>query len=419
MILPQLAYRMATTVAPNCLVKFGWNFGLKGMLSVERFKARRKKGVIFPPFLHLSVINSCNLRCQGCWVDVQSPREMVSLGELDSIVRDAKSHGNAFFGLLGGEPFLHPNLLDLLERHPDCYFQIFTNGQLITPEIAQRLRKLGNATPLVSIEGDSVVSDQRRGSRQVLDRSLRGLKACLDAGLVTGVATSLCRSNLDTLLNDDWLKKLISMGVHYAWFHGYGPDSSPELALSPEELVRVRRFVVEARARLPIVIVDAYYDGKGSALCPMAIGLTHHVGPSGDIEPCPIIQLAVENVNGGSFYDKVTGSEFLADMRAAAAEHSRGCVVLENPRLVLEIADRHNARDTTQRGTAREELLDMTPRSSQDLPGREIPEKHWMYRFAKRYWFNDFGSYPTLPHGQRKLSSSTQDLASTSANSTV
>ena len=417
MILPQLAYRMATTVAPNCLWKFGWNFGLKGMLSVERFKARRKKGVIFPPFLHLSVINSCNLRCQGCWVDVQAPREMVPLGELDSLVRDAKAHGNAFFGLLGGEPFLHPHLLDLLERHPDCYFQIFTNGQLITPEIAQRLRTIGNATPLVSIEGDSVVSDERRGSKLVLDRSLRGLQACLDAGLVTGVATSLCRSNIDTLLTDEWLRKLIDMGAHYAWFHGYrpvGPDSSPELALSPDELLRVRRFVVEARARLPIVIVDAYYDGKGSALCPMAIGLTHHVGPAGDIEPCPIIQLAVENVHGGSFYDKVTTSPFLADMRDAAAEHSRGCVVLENPRLVLEIADRHAARDTTQRGTAREELLAMTPRSSQDLPGREIPEKHWMYRFAKRYWFNDFGSYPT--HADRRQSVSPANTASAASD---
>lgn len=396
MVLPQIAYRMTTTVAPRCLWKFAWNFGVKGMLSVERFKARARQGIIFPPFLHLSVINSCNLRCQGCWVDVAAPREMVPLHELDAIVRDAKAHGNAFFGLLGGEPFLHPQLLDLLAAHRDCYFQIFTNGQLITPEIAQRLRGLANATPLVSIEGDASVSDVRRGSRNVLDRSLRGLHACLDAGLVTGVASSLCRSNLDTLLTEDWLRRLIDLGVHYAWFHGYrpvGPDATPELALSPDELVRVRRFVVEQRAKQPIVIVDAYYDGEGSALCPMATGLTHHVGPSGGIEPCPIIQLAVENVGGGSFYDKVTQSAFLADMRQAAAGHSRGCVVLENPRLVLEIADRHGARDTTQRGTAREELLAMTPRSSQDLPGREIPEKHWMYRFAKRYWFNDFGVY--------------------------
>jgi hypothetical protein len=285
---------------------------------------------------------------------------MVPLAELDAVVRDAKAHGNAFFGLLGGEPFLHPGLLDLLAAHRDCYFQIFTNGQLITPEIAARLRRLGNATPLVSIEGDAATSDVRRGSRQVLDRSLRGLRHCLDAGLVTGVATSLCRSNLDTLLTEEWL---------------------------------------EQRAKQPLVIVDAYYDGEGSALCPMATGLTHHVGPSGGIEPCPIIQFAAENVGGESFYDTVTRSAFLADMRAAAAQHSRGCVVLENPRLVLEIADRHGARDTTQRGTARQELLAMTPRSSQDLPGREIPEKHWMYRFAKRYWFNDFGTYADARDG--------------------
>jgi len=73
--------------------------------------------------------------------------------------------------------------------------------------------------------------------------------------------------------------------------------------------------------------------------------------------------------------------------------------VLENPRLVLEIADRHGARDTTQRGTAREELLAMTPRSSQDLPGEEIPERHWAYRLAKRYWFNDFGTYAATAGG--------------------
>jgi MoaA/NifB/PqqE/SkfB family radical SAM enzyme len=262
--------------------------------------------------------------------------------------------------------------------------------------VARRLRRVGNATPLVSIEGDAAASDIRRGNRNVLDRSLRGLELCLEARLLTGVATSLCQTNIDTLLTEAWLDRLIEMGVHYTWFHTYrpvGPESSPELALRPDQLVRVRRFVVEQRATRPIVIVDAYYDGEGTALCPMAAGITHHVGPSGHVEPCPIIQLAVDHVGDGSFYDTVTKSAYLRDVREAAARHSRGCIVLENPRLLLEIADRHGARDTTQRGTAREELLAMTPRSSQDLPGLEIPERHWVYRLAKRRWFNDFGAY--------------------------
>ena len=396
MALPRLAARITTTVAPNCLWKAGWNLGVKGMLSVERFRRRAARGVVFPPFLHLSIINSCNLRCQGCWVDVAAPRTMVAIDDLIRIVADAKARGNAFFGILGGEPFLHPGLFDLLEAHRDCYFQIFTNGQLITPEVAARLQRIGNATPLVSIEGDAAVSDVRRGNRRVLDRTLRGLEHCVEARLLTGVATSLCQSNIDQLLTEAWLDRLVELGVHYTWFHGYrpvGPESSPELALAPDQLLAVRRFVVAMRAKKPIAIVDAYYDGEGRALCPMAAGITHHVGPSGYVEPCPIIQLAVDRVGDGDFYDVVTNSAYLRDVRAAAASHSRGCIVLENPRLLLEIADRHGAVDTTQRGTAREELLGMTPRSSQDLPGREVPERSWVYRLAKGRWFNDFGVY--------------------------
>ena len=117
MMLPQLTHRMLTTVAPNCLWKAGWNLGVKGIISVERFKARKRRGIVFPPFLHLSIINSCNLKCQGCWVDVAAPRTMIPTEDLDRIVADAKAHGNSFFGILGGEPFLHPGLFDLLERH--------------------------------------------------------------------------------------------------------------------------------------------------------------------------------------------------------------------------------------------------------------------------------------------------------------
>ena len=38
----------------------------------------------------------------------------------------------------------------------------------------------------------------------------------------------------------------------------------------------------------------------------------------------------------------------------------------------------------------------MVPRPSQFTPGAEIPEKHWMYRIAKKFFFNDFGVYANL-----------------------
>jgi MoaA/NifB/PqqE/SkfB family radical SAM enzyme len=396
----ELATRVLRTADKRALWKFAWNFGWKGMLSVERFKRRIKRGEYFPPFLYLSIINSCNLRCQGCWVDVEAKRETIDLATLNKTIRDAKAHGNTFFGILGGEPFMHPEVMEIFASHRDAYFQVFTNGQFITEKVAEELRKLGNVTPLVSIEGREIVSDERRGKKDVFNKTIRGLENCINARLLTGVATSLCKTNIDELLTEQWLRELINRGAHYVWYHSYrpvGPKMSQELALTPEQLVRIRRFVVEMRAKMPIAMIDAYYDHKGQALCPMSTGISHHVSPRGEIEPCPIIQFATENIKDkGDLFDIMRNSKFLHDFRQLSAQATRGCVVLERPDLVKSLVIKHGARDTTSRGTAMAELDAMTPRKSQNLTGEEIPEKHWMYRIAKKYWFNDFGAYKSL-----------------------
>src|SRR5216117_4057841 len=213
-MLPALAIRVLRTTDKRCLWKFAWNFGIKGMVSVEKFKRRIRRGEYFPPFLYISIINSCNLRCQGCWVDVEAPRESIDVAAMNRLIDDAKKHGNSFFGILGGEPFMHPELLQMLAAHPDCYFQIFTNGQFITDKVAAELRCLGNVTPLISIEGREIVSDERRGKKDVFNKTMRGLEHCLRARLLTGVATSVCQTNIDELLTAEWLRELISRGVH-------------------------------------------------------------------------------------------------------------------------------------------------------------------------------------------------------------
>ncbi|MEM7479286.1 MAG: radical SAM protein, partial [Planctomycetota bacterium] len=365
--------------------------------SVQKHKARLKRGEFFPPFLYLSIINSCNLRCQGCWVDVTAKQTKIDLEALNRTVTEAKEMGNAFFGVLGGEPFLHKELLDFLESHPDAYFQVFTNGHFITDKVAKRLRKMGNVTPLISVEGTEIVSNERRGKQQVLSKTLQGVQNCLDNKVLTGVCTSICKTNIDDLLTEQWVDRLIEMGVMYCWFHVYrpmGPEPMPELALSPEELRRVRQFVVDTRATKPIVVIDAYHDGEGRALCPAATGFTHHVGPAGDIEPCPIIQLATDSIHDEKpLKDTFNESEFLRDFRELTAENTRGCVVLERPDLLLEIAEKHGARDTTLRKKAFQELEATVPRRSQYIPGGEIPERSWAVRFAKWLAFNDFGAY--------------------------
>jgi MoaA/NifB/PqqE/SkfB family radical SAM enzyme len=312
-------------------------------------------------------------------------------------IAEAKAMGNSFFGILGGEPFMHKDLLKIFEANRDVYFQVFTNGHFITDEVAAELRRLGNVTPLISVEGSEIVSDTRRGRDGVLSQTMQGLETALKHKLLVGVCTSVCKSNIDDLVQDRWVDRLIEMGVMYCWFHIYrpvGPESNPQLALSSDEQRRVRQFVVDTRATKPIVVIDAYHDDAGNALCPAATGFTHHVGPWGDLEPCPVIQLATESIHDQKpLADTFNESEFLRDFRELTAQHTRGCVIMERPDLLVELAEKHGARDTTVRKSVIEELENVTPRRSQYQPGDEIPERSFVYRWAKKYAFNDFGAY--------------------------
>ena len=120
----RMARRLLWETDKRLLWKLAWNAGFKGMRSIQRHKARMKRGEFFPPFLYISIINSCNLRCQGCWVDVAAKQERIEADAMDRLITEAKAMGNSFFGILGGEPFMHGDLMEILARHTDCYFQV-------------------------------------------------------------------------------------------------------------------------------------------------------------------------------------------------------------------------------------------------------------------------------------------------------
>lgn len=379
------------------LAKFAYNCGWRGMRAVRRFKKQRGNGGGFPPFLFISITNNCNLRCQGCWVTVTDPPQKIDIETLDRVISECKAEGSYFFGLLGGEPLLHGGLFDVIARNRDCYFQVFTNGTLLTGEVAREMRRLGNVTPLVSIEGRREESDRRRGGSGVYVRSLEALASCRDNGLVTGVATSVCRLNIDELATREFVDELVERGVHYLWYYIYRPvgeTPTVDLALSQEEIVRLRRFIVDIRTEAPIVVIDAYWDHMGRAVCPAAVGISHHISPSGDVEPCPPIQFAVENIHDGPrLSELLRGSEFLRGFRETATAATRGCILLERPDVLREFVAAGGARDTSGRSSGLEELAAMIPHPGHHIPGEEIPERAWFYRFAKKHWFFGFGAY--------------------------
>ncbi|HOB98715.1 MAG TPA: radical SAM/SPASM domain-containing protein [Verrucomicrobiota bacterium] len=396
-MIPALFNRLVREVDLGLLAKCAWTLGLGGVRSVRAFQKRLRRGRLFPAFLFLSVTNRCNLKCQGCWVTATTPPGELEPALLDRIIAQAKREQCRFFGILGGEPLLHPHLLDVLGRHRDCYFQVFTNGTVLDGEAARAMRRLGNVTPLISVEGGEAVSDERRGGTRVYRRSLEGIECCRRERLLIGVATSICKSNFRDLVSEAFVREVIGRGVHYLWYYIYRPmgaQPTADLCLSADEILALRRFIVEIRGRFPLIIVDAYWDAEGRALCPAATGISHHIGPCGDIEPCPPVQFACENArDGDDAVALIERSAFLDAFRRLARSQTRGCLLLECPGALRDLMVAQGVRDTSGRGTALAELAAMRCRPGHHMPGREIPEKHWAYRLAKKYWFFGFGAY--------------------------
>jgi MoaA/NifB/PqqE/SkfB family radical SAM enzyme len=392
-----LLKRLLTEPDKRLLWKFCYNFGWKGLGAVNRFKRRAATGDAFPAFVIVSVTNRCNLHCQGCWVTQTAPPQELSAAAIDAIVSECKARGSSFFGILGGEPLLYRGLFDVLGRHPDCYFQIFTNGTCLTDAVARELRRLGNVTPLISIEGREEVSDVRRGGSDVFGRAVEGLRRCKEQRLIAGVATSVCASNFHDLVSERFIADVARMGALYIWYYIYRPVGyapTPSLALSREQIRQLRRFIVDIRLTAPVIVVDAYWDHKGRGLCPAATGISYHVCPTGHIEPCPPIQFACDRVGDGrSLATIFNNSDFLAGFRKLVIERTRGCILLEDPAALRAFVERSQAIDTTGRGAGLAELAAMTCLPSHDMPDDPIPERSRAYRFAKRHWFFGFGAY--------------------------
>ncbi len=379
----------------KCLYKFVYNLGIKGIIGLNRFKKRLKKGEFFPAFHFISVTDDCNLQCRGCWVTGKRKNARMSPEMLDGIIQQCKEKGSYFFGILGGEPLMYKPLFKVLSKHPDCYFQLFTNGTLLTPEVAGALRKLTNVTPLISFEGDELVADIRRGGQDIYKKAQAAIDNATGAGLITGVAISVCKSNIELAFSEAFINSLIKRGVLYMWYYIYRPagkDATIDLALSQDEIERLRQFLVDARTKYNIVIVDAYWDQDGRGLCPAASGLSHHINASGDIEPCPVIQFSTENAADGQLEALYKNSEFLAGFRAEIPLKTNGCIVMDDPQWLVSKIKENGAGDTSGRGNEQARLSEM-PKVASHGSAKKIREKSWTYRFAKKHAFFGLGAY--------------------------
>jgi MoaA/NifB/PqqE/SkfB family radical SAM enzyme len=385
--LAKLAWRAITEVSLKSNIKAAWLYGIKGGIAIKAHRKRQKKGELYPPFIYIDLTNTCNLRCKGCWVEKEGEVRNIPLEDIKTIIEHSKKNKSYFHTLLGGEPFMYKDIWTIFEDNTDCYFQVITNGMMFTEDNVKTISRLGNITPLISIDGFSDNNNDRRG-KEVFESAMKGIDRLRKNKILFGIATTITANNFEEVFSPEYLNHFINKGALYIWYYVYRPvgnEPNPHLCLTKEQIVEVRKKLLEVRRKYPILIIDSYWTAEGEAFCPAAIGLGYHVGPKSSIEICPPLSFAVEHIsdNKGDLTKTFNESHFLKDFQTFVKDRTKGCVILEHPQELANYIENKGAKDFSTRD-AYKELREITPRHSQHLPGSEIPEDFWFYKMLKK-----------------------------------
>ncbi|MBK6933688.1 MAG: radical SAM protein [Bacteroidales bacterium] len=313
---------------------------------------RKELNIWLPWFFVISPTARCNLTCVGCYAGNYSKQEDLSFELADRIFNEAKDLGIYFVTVSGGEPFMWPHLLDIMEKHHDMFFQIYTNGTLITKDVANRLGKLGNAAPAISIEGFEKETDARRGEG-TFKRIMEAMDNLRNAGVLFGFSATPTKLNIETLMSDEFIDLMIEKGCSIGWFFQYVPiGRKPDVSLmaTPEQRFRLRRRSIEIRNTKPIFIGDFWNDGPyvGGCICGARQGGYFHINCHGDVEPCVFLQFSVDNIKDKKLIDIIQSPFFKAFQEAQPYRENNNlltpCALIDNPQVLRDIVTKFNAK---------------------------------------------------------------------------
>src|SRR4051812_5206397 len=177
----------------------------------------------------IEIVNSCNLACPTCYADspvgTGSKVDAVPLEEIKARVQGVidRKGGIEILQLSGGEPTLHPQLLELcawLKAHPKIDFVLInTNGVLLAKDatFAQRLSDVFGGLGLqLYLQFDGT---QSAGQKELRGGDLRTMRKqaianCAAAGIPITLAMTVTPDNLPHL----W--EAVRFGLDHEIVHG-------------------------------------------------------------------------------------------------------------------------------------------------------------------------------------------------------
>ena len=214
----------------------------------------------------------CNLHCVHCYSDSANRAYdgELTTDEGKSLIDDLADFGIPVLLLSGGEPLIRPDLFELIAhaRSRGVRLTLSTNGTLITPEIAGRLRAHEVSYVGISLDGIGATNDMFRGHKGAFDKAMAGFRNCRAVGQRVGLRMTLTRRNardLDQIFDFIEAEEIDRACFYHLVYSGRGhsaDDLTPDDARAAvDTILRRTKDFAERGLRKEIFTVDNHADG--------------------------------------------------------------------------------------------------------------------------------------------------------------
>jgi len=344
-----------------------WCTGLMDViLGIAKFGVR-KPFVPGAPFLIVwDYTYACNLKCKHCYASAGVPlSNEMSLNEKIKAARKLADAGVTAVAFSGGEPLVKKDVFTVMEelRERGVFVAVATNGTLIDREMARRLKEAGAGFIQISLDGATPeVHDEFRGVPGAYERTLQGIRNCVEEGLFVEISTTATKINYEEVPRIADLCE--ELGVNWYMIFNFVPTGRGrfivENDLTPEERERLLRHLwrrmkdrrkVEYLSTAPqfarVALQEEGEEGvkkiPGHFYNPELYGQLESLGafiggcgagrmyaalePDGSVQPCVFMPLKVGNMREESFeelWDHHPVFETLRD-RDRLKENCRSC----------------------------------------------------------------------------------------------
>ena len=217
---------------------------------------------------------TCNLKCRHCYMssDAKKYQNELTTAEAKQFIDDLADFNVPVLLFSDGEPLIRPDFFELADYAAKKGVRptLSTNGTLITPEVARKIKDIGVGYVGISLDGLREVNDKFRGKAGAFEAAMNGIKNCVAVDQRVGLRFTINHHNIQELENIfDFIEEenINRVCFYHLVYSGRGNQMMDEDVTAEESrramdiIIRRTRDFEERGLKKEILTVDNHCDG--------------------------------------------------------------------------------------------------------------------------------------------------------------